>query len=127
MKYFLSVSLLAAFTLPVLFCAAQQEKTDEHHFILSDDHRYDFMGFMNAEPGLETPGMDKMAKEGAHLKNAFVTTALCSPGRASILTGQYALTQTVVDNSAPLPDNLIFYLQYLQKKGYKTAFMRKCI
>ncbi|MEO8415491.1 MAG: sulfatase, partial [Ginsengibacter sp.] len=94
-------------------------------YILSDDHRYDFMGFMNRVPGLQTPGMDRMASEGAHLKNAFVTTSLCSPSRASILTGQYAHTHTVVDNSAPLPDNLVFFPQYLQKKGYKTAFMGK--
>lgn len=94
-------------------------------YILSDDHRYDFMGFMKAVPGLETPGMDKMAKEGMHVKNAFVTTALCSPSRASILTGQYAHTHTVVDNSAPLPNNLTFFPQYLQQKGYKTAFMGK--
>jgi N-acetylglucosamine-6-sulfatase len=94
-------------------------------FILSDDHRYDFMGFMNAVPGLQTAGMDRMAREGAHFRNAFVTTSLCSPSRASILTGQYAHTHTVVDNSAPLPPNLIFFPQYLQKKGYKTAFMGK--
>lgn len=39
-------------------------------FILSDDHRYDYMGFMNTIPWLETPNMDRMAKEGAHIKNA---------------------------------------------------------
>lgn len=94
-------------------------------FILSDDHRYDFMGFMNKVPGLETPGLDRMAAEGVHMKNAFVTTSLCSPSRASILTGQYAHTHTVVDNSAPLPANLTFFPQYLQQKGYKTAFMGK--
>lgn len=103
----------------------KDKKTMNVIFILSDDHRYDFMGFMNTVPGLETPGMDRMAKEGAHMKNAFVTTALCSPSRASILTGQYAHTHTVVDNSAPLPGNLTFFPQYLQKKGYKTAFMGK--
>ncbi len=94
-------------------------------YILSDDHRYDFMGFMNKVHGLQTPGMDRMAREGAHLANAFVTTSLCSPSRASILTGLYAHSHTVVDNSAPLPGNLVFYPQYLQKKGYKTAFMGK--
>ena len=115
----------------LLFCllaswsTVAQQKPMNIIFILSDDHRYDFMGFTNAVPGLQTPGMDRMAKEGAYLKNAFVTTALCSPSRASILTGQYAHTHTVVDNTAPLPDNLTFFPQYLQKKGYKTAFMGK--
>jgi N-acetylglucosamine-6-sulfatase len=94
-------------------------------FILSDDHRYDFMGFMNKVPWLKTPNMDRMAKEGAHIKNAFVSTALCSPSRASILTGQYAHTHTVVDNSAPLPPGLVFFPQYLQKRGYKTGFFGK--
>ena len=94
-------------------------------FILADDHRYDAMGFMNKIKGLETPGMDRMAKEGAHIKNAFVSTALCSPSRATILTGQYAHTHTVVDNEAALPGNLVFFPSYMQKKGYQTAFMGK--
>lgn len=94
-------------------------------FILADDHRYDAMGFMNKIAGLQTPGLDRMAKEGAHLKNAFVSTALCSPSRASILTGQYAHTHTVVDNDAALPANLRFFPQYLQKAGYQTAFFGK--
>ena len=46
-------------------------------FILADDHRYDFMGFTGRLPGQRTPTMDRMAREGAHMKNAFVTTSLC--------------------------------------------------
>lgn len=94
-------------------------------YILSDDHRYDFMGFTGKVPGLETPNMDRLAHEGAHFQNAFATTALCSPSRASILTGQYAHTHTVVDNAAPAPADLIYFPQYLQKAGYQTAFFGK--
>lgn len=94
-------------------------------YILSDDHRYDFMGFTGKVPGLETPNLDRLAKEGAHFQNAFVTTALCSPSRASILTGQYAHTHTVVDNEAPAPASLTYFPQYLQKAGYQTAFFGK--
>jgi len=111
--------------IPSILFGQQAKKPMNIIFILCDDHRYDFMGFMNKVPGLQTPGMDRMAREGAHMKNAFVTTALCSPSRASILTGQYAHTHTVVDNDAPLPSNLTFFPSYLQKKGYKTAFMGK--
>ena len=57
--------------------------------ILSDDHRHDFMSFLESAPDfLETPHLDRMAREGAHLRQAFVTTSLCSPSRASILTGR---------------------------------------
>ena len=73
--------------------------------ILSDDHRYDFMGFMeNAPAFLETPNMDRMARQGAHVANAFVSTSLCSPSRASILTGQYMHHHHIVDNQRPEPE-----------------------
>jgi arylsulfatase A-like enzyme len=94
-------------------------------FILTDDHRFDFMGFTGKVPWLKTPNMDRLAKEGSWFKNTFVTTALCSPSRASILTGLYSHSHTVVDNQAPDPEHLIFFPQYLQKSGYQTGFFGK--
>jgi N-acetylglucosamine-6-sulfatase len=94
--------------------------------ILSDDHRYDFMGFMPGAPDfLETPAMDRMAREGAHVVNAFVTTSLCSPSRASILTGQYAHRHGVVDNTSPIPEGTTFFPRELQRAGYRTAYVGK--
>jgi len=93
-------------------------------FILSDDHRYDAMGFVG-HPFLETPHMDSIAKNGVHLKNAFVTTSLCSPSRASILTGLYTSKHRVIDNNRVVPPGTIFFPQYLQKIGYETAFVGK--
>jgi len=93
-------------------------------FILADDHRYDAMGFLG-HPFLETPHMDTMARDGVHLQNAFVTTALCSPSRASILTGRYAHRHRVVDNNNPVPAGTVFFPQYLQQAGYETAFVGK--
>ncbi len=95
-------------------------------FILADDHRYDFMSFMNnSVPWLKTPNLDRIAREGMHCQNAFVTTALCSPSRASILTGMYTHSHTVVDNNAPEPPGLTYFPQYLQQAGYQTAFFGK--
>ncbi len=94
-------------------------------FILADDHRYDAMGFTGAFPGLETPNMDRIAKEGFYFRNAVVTTALCSPSRASILSGQYAHRHRVVDNQAPVPADVHFFPEILQKAGYATAFLGK--
>ena len=93
-------------------------------FILSDDHRYDAMSFMG-HPFAKTPHMDAMVKEGAHLENAFVTTSLCSPSRASILTGLYTFRHRVIDNQRPVPEGTLFFPQYLQKAGYKTGFIGK--
>jgi N-acetylglucosamine-6-sulfatase len=94
-------------------------------FILSDDHRYDAMGFMKAQKFLSTPNMDAMAREGVHCKNAFVTTALCSPSRASILTGKYAHQHKIVDNNTAIPPGTHFFPQDLQKAGYATGFFGK--
>lgn len=94
-------------------------------FILTDDHRHDFMGFTGKVPWLETPRMDRLAAEGAYFRNAFVTTSLCSPSRASILTGMFSHTHTIVDNQAPDPGNLAYFPQYLQQAGYQTAFFGK--
>ena len=92
-------------------------------FILTDDQRFDEMGFMN--PIIDTPNIDRLAREGVHFKNAFVTTALCSPSRATILTGQYMHNHGVVDNNAPPNPNSVFFPQYLQAAGYDTAFVGK--
>src|SRR4030095_11690534 len=70
-------------------------------FILADDHRYDAMSFMG-HPIVETPSIDRIAARGRHLNNAFVTTAPCSPSRATILTGLYAHQHKVVDNNTPV-------------------------
>jgi N-acetylglucosamine-6-sulfatase len=94
-------------------------------FVLTDDHRYDALGFMKTQSFGETPTLDRLAREGVHFRNAFVTTALCSPSRASILTGLYAHQHRVVDNNHPIPPGLVFYPQYLQRAGYETAFIGK--
>ncbi|MDX1938411.1 MAG: sulfatase-like hydrolase/transferase, partial [Flavihumibacter sp.] len=94
-------------------------------FILTDDHRYDFMGFTGKLPWLKTPNMDRLFTQGAWFRNAFVTTALCSPSRASILTGAYSHVHTIVDNASPEPKNNTYFPQYLQKAGYQTAFFGK--
>lgn len=94
--------------------------------VLSDDHRYDFMGFMEQAPEwLETPSLDRMAAHGAHLANAFVTTSLCSPSRASILTGQYAHRHRVTDNTSGIPPDTVFFPQLLQDAGWHTAYIGK--
>ena len=93
-------------------------------FVLVDDLRFDAMGYMK-HPWLETPNLDALARNGVHLRNAFVTTALCSPSRASILTGHYAHRHRVVDNNNPVPQGTIFFPQYLQQAGYETAFIGK--
>src|SRR5262245_38589932 len=67
-------------------------------FILMDDLRWDDLGCAG-HPFVRTPHIDRIARQGALFKNAYATTPLCSPSRASFLTGLYAHTQGVRDNT----------------------------
>ena len=123
-----STASASTFTFPE---SVQIERVDKNSqaprnviFILSDDHRYDAMGFMG-HPFLETPHMDSIAANGTHLENAFVTTSLCSPSRASILTGLYTHKHRVIDNHRAEPEGILYFPQYLQKAGYQTAYIGK--
>ena len=115
-----------AFIWATLVSFSAQANIENVVLILSDDHRYDFMSFMDQAPDfLETPNLDRIARRGAHLKNAFVTTSLCSPSRASILTGRFMHAHRVVDNQRPVPPNTVFFPQYLQSAGIETALIGK--
>ena len=93
-------------------------------FVLTDDHRYDALEFLG-HPFLKTPHMNRLAAEGIHFSAGYVTTSLCSPSRASILTGRYAHNHRVIDNNNPTPEGTIFFPQYLQQAGYQTGFFGK--
>lgn len=114
--------LATSVALPTLAASKGDQKMNVI-YILTDDQRYDELGFMN--PNLDTPNMDKLAAGGVHFKNAFVTTALCSPSRATILTGQYMHNHGVVDNNEPAKEGTIYFPSYLQEAGYETSFFGK--
>ena len=93
-------------------------------FILSDNQRWDFMGCAG-HPFVLTPHLDRLAREGILFSNAFVTTSLCSPSRASLLTGQYAHTHGVRDNLTAWKDETLTFLELLNEAGYDAAFIGK--
>ena len=93
-------------------------------FVLCDDLRWDCLG-VAGHPHLETPHIDRLAKEGVYFKNAFCTTSLCSPSRASILSGLYAHAHGVRNNFTEYPTNLPSFPRQLQKAGYETAYLGK--
>ena len=92
-------------------------------FILIDDLRYDGMGFL--QPELKTPNIDRLARGGSYFPNTLVTSSLCSPSRATILTGQTTRNHRIVDNNDSSEAGLVFFPSYLQQAGYQTAFLGK--
>jgi N-acetylglucosamine-6-sulfatase len=94
--------------------------------ILVDDLRYDEFG-AGGHPYMKTPHIDRIAHEGVMFERAFHTTPICSPNRASILTGQYASRHGIIDNVArdAASHRLPNYHLHLQKLGYETAHIGK--
>ena len=93
-------------------------------FVLVDDMRWDEVRAAG-HPFAETPNMDRLAREGARFLNAFATTPLCSPSRACFLTGRYAHTHGIVDNTARPSHDLPTFPRELQHAGYRTGFFGK--
>lgn len=122
-KYF--AVLVACFCLvPETECAVESERRHNIVFILIDDLRYDTFGYMG-HPFVETPQIDALAKGGLQFTNAFVTASLCSPSRASFLTGRYMHNHKVVDNADRMPAGTLTFPQLLQNAEYETAFIGK--
>jgi N-acetylglucosamine-6-sulfatase len=94
--------------------------------VLIDDLRFDELGICG-HPYMKTPHIDRIGHEGAMFTSAFHTTPLCSPNRASILTGQYASRHGIIDNVArdAHSHRLPNYHVILQRLGYETAHIGK--
>mgnify|MGYP001546192661 CR=1 FL=1 len=94
--------------------------------ILVDDLRFDETS-ASGHPYMKTPHIDRLAHEGAQFDNAFHPTPLCSPNRASILTGQYASRHGIIDNVGrdAMSHRLANYHLELKRLGYETAHIGK--
>ena len=112
----------------VKISAEKNDKKPNFLFILVDDQPHDAVGFSERYPFLKTPNIDKLASEGVNIKNFFVTQSICSPSRASFLTGTYPHIHGVNQNNKfvdPDWDTYAPYSVHLQKNGYETAHIGK--
>src|SRR5260221_635313 len=96
-RTFLLIVLLAL--APTAFAAGESRRPNLL-FILTDDHRFDALG-CTGNPIVQTPQIDRLAREGVRFTNAFVTTSICCTSRASIFTGQYARRHGINDFGTP--------------------------
>jgi arylsulfatase A-like enzyme len=103
-----------------------QERPPNIVMIVVDDMRFDEWSG-GGHSYLKTPNIDQLAQEGTRFDRAYHTTPLCSPNRASILTGQYPSRHGIVDNTSRNQASFMLDLfpKYLQSAGYKTAHIGK--
>lgn len=93
-------------------------------FIMSDDHGYQAISAYN-DKLINTPNIDRIAKEGMLFTNASVTNSICAPSRAVILTGKHSHINGKIDNLSKFDTTNVTFPQLLQKAGYQTAMFGK--
>jgi N-acetylglucosamine-6-sulfatase len=94
--------------------------------IIADDMALDLFGPNRRMPFLSLPNLEALTARGLQFDRAFVTTSLCSPSRASMLSGLYAHSHGVtINQSGDISPAFYTYPRLLQRAGYKTAFVGK--
>lgn len=117
--------LAAALTLSLgAACSASPDARPNVLVILTDDHAVSMMSAYGSTRA-ETPNIDRIANEGALFRNSFVTNSICSPSRASLLTGKYSHANGVRENDVAFDGAQATFPKLLQAAGYETALIGK--
>jgi arylsulfatase A-like enzyme len=113
----------------LLLAAAPQAAPERPNivFIFSDDHAYQAISaYGHSAKLLETPNIDRLAKEGMRFDRCLVTNSICGPSRATILTGKYSHANGFINNTnSKFDGSQVTFPKLLQKAGYQTAIVGK--
>ncbi|MFS4455191.1 sulfatase [Maribacter sp. 2304DJ31-5] len=116
----------------LLYCGNGNAQNKEENrpnilFILSDDHTSQAWGIYGGilSGYVQNGNIKRLANEGVVLNNAFCTNSICTPSRASILTGQYSHVNDVYTLSEPLPQGHPNIARTFSENGYRTAIIGK--
>ena len=96
-------------------------------FIMSDDHAANALGAYGGRLAKlnPTPTLDKLAREGAMLTHAFCTNSICTPSRATLLTGQYSHKNGVLTLNGEIAEPQQVLPRLMKQAGYETAMVGK--
>jgi len=125
MGYTLKSIFIAFVILLYISCETNNSKERPNIiFIMSDDHAYQAISAYGSQL-IETPHIDRLAKEGMLFSNACVANSICAPSRATILTGKHSHINGKIDNIFPFDTTQVTFPQIFQENGYKTAMFGK--
>ena len=92
--------------------------------VMADQWRGQDLGYMGNRQVI-TPNLDKLAQESVNARLCMAEVPVCGPSRASMLTGQHALTHGVFYNDRPLRNEAVTLAEVCQQSGYQTGFIGK--
>ncbi len=96
-------------------------------FIMADDHTTQAIGVYGSRLARlnPTPNIDALARNGMRFDRVFCNNSICTPSRATILTGQYSQTNGVLDLTGNLPPERQYLPIEMNRAGYHTAMVGK--
>ena len=92
--------------------------------IITDQQRFDSLGCYGFEAA-HTPNLDRLANQGLLFEHCYVNNPICTPSRASLMTGQHLPGHGVYQLYDNLSDDQVLFTEYLQQLGYHTALFGK--
>lgn len=92
--------------------------------IQTDEHHFNTLGCYGGKV-VKTPSIDWLANHGALCTSFYATTPVCSPSRASLVTGMYPQKTPVTQNNVPLDDSAVTFAELLRRRGYATGYAGK--
>ncbi|MEM6800418.1 MAG: sulfatase [Bacteroidota bacterium] len=124
---FIGLLIMSSCTSPQAPSSRQTDTPPNIIFIMADDHTTQGFGVYGSRLARlnPTPNIDRLAKEGMLFENAFCTNSICTPSRASIMTGQYGQVNGVFDLSGFLTKEKQHLPLELKDLGYQTAMIGK--
>ncbi len=107
--------------------SVQDKRKPNILFIMSDDHTTQAIGAYGGRLAKlnPTPNIDLLAKRGMRFDRTFCNNSICTPSRASIITGQYPQTNGVLDLTGNIPPKRQYLPIEMKKAGYHTAMIGK--
>ena len=106
---------------------AQAAKRPNILFMMSDDHAAEGIGAYGSwlKDYVRTPAIDRLAAEGMRFTNVCCNNSICSPSRASIISGQYSHVTGALNLGCELKPNAPSYIRELTNSGYETCVVGK--
>ncbi len=124
LTWFFAFGTILVETCGVLAADAPRRQPPNIVLVLADQWRAQATGYAG-DPNVKTPHLDRLAREAVSFRYAISTVPVCSPARATILTGQRALTHGVFLNDVPLASEALTLAEVLQRVGYDTGYIGK--
>ena len=123
-REFLGKTAAGAMAFAVGGAAAQGQRKPNLLILQTDEHHFRTLSCYGGKV-VNTKNIDWLAEHGARCTSFYATTPVCSPSRASLVSGRYPHNTPVVTNNIPLDDGIVTFAEVLRRDGYATGYAGK--